>query len=67
MLEGKEHNQTSWKDFIARNINGVLNSERTYGSFGHYMPIFQKTRTLVLSFWYSSLTMSATEQCLIKR
>ena len=27
MLARKEHNQTSWKEFIARNINGVLKSE----------------------------------------
>ena len=27
MVVRKEHNQTSWKEFIARNINGVLNSE----------------------------------------
>ena len=27
MLARREHNQTSWKEFIARNINGVLESE----------------------------------------
>ena len=27
MLARKEHNQTLWKEFIARNINGVLKSE----------------------------------------
>ena len=26
-LREKEHKQTSWKEFIARNINGVLKSE----------------------------------------
>ena len=27
MLARKEYNQTSWQEFIARNINGVLKSE----------------------------------------
>ena len=27
MLVQKKHNQTSWKECIARNINGVLKSE----------------------------------------
>ena len=48
-------------------LNNKMIIKRTYDSFGQYMPIFLKTRTLVSSFWYFYLTISATEGCLMKR
>ena len=32
------------------NHNIICRTERTYDSFGQYMPIFRKTRTLVFKF-----------------